>query len=243
MKTVLITGAAKGIGASIARKFAHNEYNIAINFNSSMKQAEALCLELAAIGVQAISIKADLTNQNDILNLVSTTIKTFGHIDVLINNAGISIEGLFFEEDFKKTFDIINTNVLTAMNVTKETIKHMLPRGCGNIVNISSIWGVVGACLEVSYSTSKAALIGFTKALSKEISPNGIRVNCVSPGAIKTDMLNGYSEVELQEIINSTDLGRLGSADDIADAVYFLSSENASFITGQNIIVDGGFID
>lgn len=237
IKTVLITGASRGIGAAAARLFAANGYTVIINYLNSPEKALELAEETGGY-----VIKADVSDIVQTENMINEIIEKFGKIDVLVNNAGISVTGVFDmvpPEDVKKLFDI---NVFGTLNCTRSVLPHMIRRKYGKIINVASMWGETGASCEVHYSASKAAVIGFTKALAKETGPSGINVNCVSPGLIMTDMNNCYSADELDEIIGEIPLGRSGSPFDVAETILFLASEKSSFITGQTIGVNGGMV-
>lgn len=237
LKTVLITGASRGIGAETARVFSENGYTVIINYNNSEKKAETLAEEIGGIAV-----KADISDIRQTENMINEIIDRYKKIDVLVNNAGISVTGLFDivpAEDVKRLFDI---NVFGTLNCTKFVLPHMLRRKYGKIINIASMWGETGASCEVHYSASKAAIIGFTKALAKEVGASGINVNCISPGMILTDMTSCYTEEEILDITAEIPMGRCGSPRDAAEAVFFLSTEKASFITGQVLGVNGGMV-
>lgn len=238
MKTVIITGASRGIGLAAALKFIKEGYNTVVNYNSSEKEAK----ELASAFPNAIAVKADITKETEAALLISEALKVFGSADILINNAGICHYGLFQDfthEDYEKIF---GTNVLGTMNVTKKVLPHMIRNQRGSIVNISSVWGVSGASCEVLYSASKSAVIGFTKALAKEVAPSGIRVNAIAPGVTDTDMLKKFSAEERAELCNEIPLGKIAAPSEIAEAIFFLATEKSSYITGQVLTIDGGFI-
>lgn len=242
MKNVLITGASGDIGAEIAINFAKNGYNVGIHYNTSKEKAKTLLKAVKEYGVDAEIFQADVSNYSEVETLCKNFIDRFKSIDALINNAGISkiapINDLTnFEWD-----KIISVNLSSAFYFSKALLPYFLKNKNGNIVNISSIWGVNGASCEVAYSASKAGLIGFTKALSKELGPSGIRVNAVSPGMIDTKMNNSIPEEEINAFLENTALGLIGTAKNVADTVYFLCSENASYITGENIVIDGGIV-
>lgn len=243
MKTVLITGASRGIGQGIALKFSENGYNVAINYNKSKDHAENLCEEICKNGGVAKCFSADISQKDEVKKLIGEVISCFGGIDVLVNNAGIAlVQGLFTDfnsEDEKKVFDV---NVFGMMNCCREVLPYFVKEKKGKIINISSIWGVSGASCEAIYSASKGAVISFTKALAKELGPSGITVNCVSPGLIETDMNSSLSMEDKEEFLKDVPLGRTGTPKDVANAVFFLASSDAGYITGQNIAVDGGFI-
>lgn len=237
LKTVLITGASRGIGAATAELFAENGYTVIINYNSSSEKAAALAEKTGGT-----AIKADVSDIAETERMVNEVIEKYGKIDVLVNNAGISLTGLFdlvSDEDARKIFDI---NVFGTLNCTKKVLPHMLKRKYGKIINVSSMWGQTGGSCEVHYSATKAAVIGFTRALAREVGASGINVNCVAPGMVLTDMTSCYTDEEVAEITEDIPLGRCGSPRDIAETVLFLASEKASYITGQVVGVNGGMV-
>lgn len=240
--TVLITGASRGIGAECARTFAKNGYNVAINYFRSEKNALDLKAEINDGGGVAEIFKADVSDEKQVEEMISAVVKRFGKVNVLVANAGVSKSGVFSDmtqSDFDKIFD---TNVRGMFNVVKGVLPHMYERESGSIVTISSIWGQTGGSCEVLYSMSKAAIIGMTKALAKEVAPMHIRVNSVSPGAIDTDMLSCLTDEEKEDFIMQTPLNRLGKPKDVADAVLFLADDDkSSFITGHVLSVNGGY--
>lgn len=243
MKTVLITGGSRGIGAETAKIFAKSGYNVAINYNNSKDAAQSLCNEIKALGGCAEIFKADVSDVGQAEKIVEDIIEKFGAIDVLVNNAGIALgQGLFTDftdADAKKVFD---TNVFGMMNCSRAVIPHMVRQKSGKIINVSSIWGVCGGSCEVIYSSAKAAVIGFTKALAKELAPSGINVNCVAPGMIDTDMNSILSKEDMEAFCEEVPLGRIGLPKDVAESILFLASDGADYITGQTIVVDGGII-
>lgn len=241
-KTVLITGASRGIGRAAAVTFAQNGYNVAINYNKSSEAAEKLCSELKQYGVKAIALQSDVADKSAVDKMVQRIEDELEKITVLVNNAGIAEQALFSditEEMWNRMFDV---NVKGAYNCTQAVLPHMIHNKCGRIINVSSMWGISGASCEVHYSASKAALIGFTKSLAKEVGLSGITVNCVAPGVIATEMNGHLSEEIIEELKNETPLNRIGTPEDVAEAIFFLASDKASFITGQVLSVDGGFI-
>lgn len=242
MKTVLVTGASRGIGKEIAIKFAENGYNVILNYNKNQKKAELLANKLNKMGCRTLICKADVSNDKEVNKMVDTALKTFGSIDVLVNNAGVALSKILQETsslEIQKTFGV---NTFGTINCTKAVVKNMISNKVGKIINISSIWGKVGASMETIYSASKGAVIAFTLALAKELAPSNISVNCICPGVVETDMLKCYTEQEKNELRLNTPMLRLGKPEDIANAVYFLATENASFITGQVLTIDGGFV-
>ena len=241
MKTVVVTGASKGIGRAVAKEFANNGYNVVICYNKSVSDAQQLLNEVSQT-TRAIAVKVDVSNEDDVKNMVEITKKTFGNIDVLVNCAGVSDTRLLIDstkEDYDFVFD---TNMRGTYNTCKLVGREMLSNQSGKIINISSIWGVLGGSCESVYSASKGAIIAFTKALAKELGPNGINVNAVAPGVIQTDMTKNVTNEIKQEIMESSALGRLGTPEDVAGVVSFLASEKSEFITGQVISVDGGWL-
>lgn len=241
-KTVLITGASRGIGKAAAEAFAKAGYDIAVNYNKSEDAALSLCAELKKLSVRALPFRADVADKKAVEEMYFEIEKAFGGASVLVNNAGIAEQSLFTditEEMWDRMFAV---NVKGAYNCTQAVLPKMIHEKYGRIINISSMWGISGASCEVHYSASKAALIGFTKALAKEVGLSGITVNCVAPGVIDTEMNGKLSPETMAELKENTPLGRIGTTRDVAETVLFLASEKASFITGQVISVDGGFI-
>ena len=242
MDTVLITGAATGIGRAAALLFAANGYNVAVHYNQSEREAQELCGQIAERGGRAIALQADVADAAQVNAMTQRVTEVFGHIDVLVNNAGIAQTKLFTDltaDDWDAMFSV---NVKGVFHCCQAVLPGMISRKVGCIVNVSSIWGMVGASCEVHYSAAKAAVIGLTKALAKELGPSGIRVNCVAPGVIETRMIDGLDDNTKEALKEETPLGRLGTAEDVAQAIRFLASENAGFITGQVLSPNGGFV-
>ena len=239
MKTAVITGAARGIGAATAKFFAEKGFNVCVNYVRSEEKAQALARALPS----AVEIKADVSIKEEARALIETAVGTFGGIDVLVNNAGIALPQKLVTDVSDEEFnEIFNTNIKGTHNAVSAALPYMISRKCGSIVNLASLWGVRGGSCEAVYTASKAAVIGYTKALAAEVGPSGIRVNCVAPGVIDTDMVQVLGEDTLRDLAAQTPLGRLGTPEDIAEAVCFLASDKASFITGQVLTADGGFI-
>jgi len=242
MKTVLITGASRGIGADIARIFAKNGYNVVINYFKSNQKAENLADELARKGTRAIAIKADIGDPVQVKMLVKQTLDIFGKIDVLVNNAGIALNKLLIDCSTAEIDDVVVTNLMGTIYTTKEVLPSMMSNMDGKIINISSMWGNVGGSMESVYSASKGGIIAFTKAVAKEVGLNNINVNCVCPGVILTDMTKNISVTDMRDLQDQTALGRIGQPQDVAGVVYYLATEQANYITGTVINVDGGII-
>lgn len=241
MKTVLITGSSRGIGAAIARRLAKS-YKIVINYNKSEDAALALLDELREVNPNVIAVKADVSKEDEVDSLFETINKNFGHVDILINNAGRSYVGLIQDMAFDKWQEIIATNLNSVFLASKKALGPMISQKSGVIINISSIWGSEGASLEVAYSASKGGINSFTKALAKELAPSNIRVNAIAPGVVLTDMMKeDYSKRELDLITEDIGMGRLADPKEIANLVEFLISDEASYITGSIIDINGGF--
>ncbi|MCM1365057.1 MAG: glucose 1-dehydrogenase [Faecalibacterium sp.] len=239
-KTALITGATGGIGEALCRTFAKNGYNIIAHCFKNEQTGKNLCCQLEEeFHIKTHLIKANLANRDE-TKLLAQEALSFGNVDVLINNAGIAHQNLFQCVDDEKAHEIFLINAENTVLLTKEIIQNMISRHSGKIINISSMWGITGGSCEVHYSASKAAIIGFTKALAKEVGPSSITVNCIAPGLIDTKMNGHLDSASIAEIIEETPLSRIGKPQDVASLAAFLASEDASFITGQIISVDGG---
>ena len=237
MQTALMIGGSRGIGAEMVRAFCRAGYQVAFTYCKSREEAEGLAKET---GAQPFF--CDGRKEADIIALEKAVSNDFKHLDALIYNAGMAYSGLIQDMTAAEWDDLFSLNVRGAFLATKYFLPSMISRQAGSILYISSMWGQVGASCEAAYSASKAALIGFTKAVAQEVGPSHVRVNCIAPGVIETDMLKCYSQEDLQALSDETPLQRLGKANDVAQAALFLSGANASFITGQILGVNGGFV-
>lgn len=237
-KVILITGASRGIGNNIAKNLAKENIVIA-NYNNSEAEAKKLKKELEEKNINIDIIKADVCNRNQVKEMIKQTIDKYGHIDVLINNAGISQYKLFTDITDSDWAEIINTNLNSNFIVTQEVVKNMIHNKEGLIVNISSIWGITGAAMEVAYSTSKAGIIGLTKSLAKELGPSNIRVNAIAPGIINTSMNSKFSEEEINNIQEEIPLEKIGEPEEITKCIEWLIKDN--YTTGQVISINGGW--
>lgn len=241
MKTVLITGSSRGIGAAIAQRL-NDEYKIVINYNNSKDQAMNLLENLRKTNPNVIAVKADVSKEEDVNMLFDLAEKNFSHVDILINNAGISHFSQIQDIEFETWKKVISTNLNSVFLSSKRAIPNMIKNNYGVIINMSSIRGDFGASMEALYSTSKGAINTFTKALSKELAPSGIRVNAVAPGIVDTDMMrNDFSYQELEELKKEVSVNRFAKPEEIADLINYLISDQASYITGDIIHINGGF--
>ncbi len=244
MKNVLITGGSGGIGSALAVAFAQAGCNVAVHCNKNLEKAENLAKILnQSYGASAVAVRADVSDSDSVKAMFDTIDSTLGSVDILINNAGIAQQKLFTDITYDDWKNMLGTNLDGVFYCSQEVLKrYMIKNHSGVILNISSMWGQVGASCEVHYSAAKAGVIGLTKALAKEVGLSGIRVNCICPGVIMTDMMKDFDEQTITELKEETPLNMLGTPKDIADTAVFLCSDKAKFITGQILGVNGGFV-
>lgn len=235
-KVALVTGASRGIGKACALALAESGFSIVINYVSSKAGADAVVEEIKSKGGDARAVQFDVSNKKQVNAAIEEIIKTYGQIDVLVNNAGITRDGLIIRMDDENWEAVINTNLNSVFYVTKPVVKAMMKKRSGSIINMASVCGIYGNAGQTNYSAAKAGIIGFTKALAKEVASRGITVNAVAPGFIQTDMTDG---LETEKIAENIPLKRLGQVEDIAKAVKFLACD-ASYVTAQVLQVDGG---
>ncbi|GAV24992.1 beta-ketoacyl-ACP reductase [Carboxydothermus islandicus] len=241
-KVVLVTGASRGIGRKIAEKFALAGAKVGINYARNDLLAGQLKDELKSKGADVLLLKGDVSQKEEVERIFKELVATFGKIDIVINNAGITKDKLLLRMSYDDFDSVIKTNLYSTFLVTREAAKIMLKQRFGRIINISSVVGIKGNAGQANYAASKAAIIGFTKAVALELASRGITVNAVAPGYIKTDMTENLDEKVKEALLNAIPAERLGTPDDVAAAVLFLASEGAGYITGQTIVVDGGMV-
>lgn len=241
-QVILVTGGSRGIGKAIALKYAKNGYNVVLNYLSDSTDVQKLIEEFKEYGAEVLCIKADISKSEQVKELVEKAIERFGKIDVLVNNAGITKDTLLMrmkEEDFDRVIDI---NLKGTFLVTKEVVPYMMKKRNGRIISLSSVVGISGNAGQSNYAASKAGIIGFTKSLAKELASRNIRANCVAPGFIETDMTSVLSDEIKNNISAQIPMKRMGTPEDVANVVYFLGSEESSYVTGQTINIDGGML-
>ncbi len=237
--TALVTGASRGIGAATARALARAGCRVALNYRQGREDALALEREL---GPQARAFQADISREEEVAAMLARIEAWQGPVDILVNNAGIALEGLLTDTTVEEWDRVFAVNVRGAFLCARSVLPGMISRRRGRIVNIASMWGQVGASCEVAYSASKAALIGMTRALAKEVAPCGITVNCVAPGVVDTAMMAGYSPADIDDLNRRTPLGRMAAPEEIAGAVLYLAGDAAGYVTGEVLPVNGGFV-
>jgi 3-oxoacyl-[acyl-carrier protein] reductase len=241
-KVCIVTGGASGIGKAISLALAKAHAKIVINYNSSQTDAEALVQEIEAFGGSALAVKANISNFDEAKNLVDEAIKTFGRLDVLVNNAGITDDTLLLRMTEDQFDRVINTNLKGVFNMVKHSLRPIMKSDAGRIINISSVSGLIGNIGQINYSAAKAGVIGLTKSLAREVSSRNVTVNAVAPGFIETKMTDKLPEEMRAEFLRNIPLKRFGKPEEIANACVFLASDLASYITGQTITIDGGMV-
>ncbi len=242
MKYALITGGSRGIGAAAARLFAQRGWGVAVGYDRSEAQAQALVQELSRLGVPALGVRADVADAGQAGQMVDNVLEKFCQLDILVCSAGISHVGLISQIDEYQWRRLFAVNVDGVHHCCRAVLPHMLERKSGSIVTVSSMWGQVGASCEAAYSATKGAVIAYTKALAKELGPSGIRVNCVAPGVIDTEMNAHLTREDLAALADETPLGRIGTPQEAAAAIAFLAGDESSFLTGQVLAPNGGLV-
>jgi 3-oxoacyl-[acyl-carrier protein] reductase len=241
-KIAVVTGSSRGIGSGIARSLATLGARVVINHRSSPDGAEAVAADIRAAGGQALVIQADVSLSNEAQRLIKETIDTYGQIDILVNNAGTTRDKLIMQMKEEDWDVVLQTNLSSVYHCSKAVIRPMMKKRSGRIINVTSVVGLAGQAGQTNYAASKAGIIGFTKSLAREVGSRNITVNAVAPGYIPTALTNVLPEEQTQSIVQNTPLGRMGTLEDVAAAVMFLVSDEASFITGQVLTVDGGLV-
>lgn len=241
-KTAIITGASRGIGAEIARKFAADGAKVVVNYSGSQEKAEAVVADIQANGGEAIAVKANVSDSESVKAMVDETMKTFGSVDILVNNAGITRDNLMMRMKDDEWDDVINTNLKGVFICTKAVTRQMMKQRAGRIINIASIVGVMGNAGQANYVASKAGVIGLTKTTARELASRGITANAVAPGFITTDMTDQLTDEVQKVMLGQIPLGRFGAPEDVAKAALFLASDDASYMTGQTLHLDGGMV-
>jgi len=241
-KVAIITGASRGIGKGIAIELAKAGCCVVINYKSNDEAAEKTMHEIRELGAYALKIKGDVSDYEFSKEMMNTTLEKLGRIDILINNAGISKVGLFMDATIEEWDNVLDVNLKGTINCCHNVVQEMIKQKSGSIINISSMWGNVGASCEVIYSASKGAINAFTKALAKELAPSNIRVNAIAPGVIDTEMNSFLTEGERKSLVDEIPMMKFGEVQDVGMLVTFLASENSKYITGQVITIDGGMI-
>jgi 3-oxoacyl-[acyl-carrier protein] reductase len=241
-KVAVVTGSSKGIGAAIAKLLAAQGAKVVVNYRSSAQAAEVVVADIKAAGGEAVAYEADVSQSDAASQLMKAAIDTYGQIDILVNNAGITRDKLIMTMKDDDWETILQTNLSSVYYCSKAVIRPMMKKRRGRIINMTSVVGLAGQAGQTNYAASKAGIIGFTKALAKEVGSRNITVNAVAPGFIPTDLTNVLPEEQIKAIMQNTPLGRLGTLEDVAHAVLFLASDEASFVTGQVLTVDGGLV-
>ena len=241
-KTVLITGASRGIGAACARRYARAGYQVALNYCNAEDRARALLDELRGEGAEVSLFRADVGSTEEVRGMIDSVLNKYCQLDVLVCNAGVDSQGLLTDctdEEWRRVFNI---NMDGTFRCCREVLPHFIHRKQGRIVTVSSMWGQTGGSCEVAYSATKAAIIGFSRALAKEVGPSGVTVNCVAPGVIDTEMNGNLTPEDMEALKEETPLEVIGTPEDVAESIFFLTSDAAKFITGQVLSPNGGIL-
>lgn len=241
-KVAVITGAARGIGKAIALKFASQGYHVVINYRGSEEKANAVKEQCIALGVEALTYQGDVSHYQEMEDMMKAVMEKFGRIDVLVNNSGITKDQLLLKMDSESFMDVIDVNLKGTFNTIKAVSRIMMKQKSGVIINMSSVIGEIGNAGQANYAASKAGVLGLTKSIAKEFAPRHIRVNAIAPGFIATDMTDVLNEQTKENILQAIPLKSLGEAEDVANVAYFLASDDAKYITGQVINIDGGMV-
>ncbi|WP_418552786.1 3-oxoacyl-[acyl-carrier-protein] reductase [Longibaculum muris] len=241
-KVAVITGAARGIGKAIALKFASQGYHVVINYRGSEEKANAVKEQCITLGVEALTYQGDVSHYQEMEDMMKAVMEKFGRIDVLVNNSGITKDQLLLKMDSESFMDVIDVNLKGTFNTIKAVSRIMMKQKSGVIINMSSVIGEIGNAGQANYAASKAGILGLTKSIAKEFAPRHIRVNAIAPGFIATDMTDVLNEQTKENILQAIPLKSLGEAEDVANVAYFLASDDAKYITGQVINVDGGMV-
>ena len=241
-KTVLITGASRGIGAQTARRFAAAGFRVAVNYRADEAGALALCREIAGQGGAALPVRADVSDPEQAAGMVDTVLENFCQLDILVCNAGAGYQTLLSDMTTAQWRQVMGVNLDGVFYCCRAALPHMIHRKKGKIITVSSMWGVTGGSCEAAYSAAKAGVIGLTRALAKEVGPSGITVNCVAPGVIDTKMNENLGPQDLAALAEETPLGRIGTPADVAEAIFYLASPGADFVTGQVLQPNGGIV-
>ncbi len=241
-KTALVTGSSRGIGKAIALNLGKNGANVVVNYSGNKEKAEQVVEEIKSYGQQAIAVQANVADPEDVKQMVKETIDTFGSLDILVNNAGITRDNLLMRMKEDEFDQVIDTNLKGVFNCIKAVTRQMMKQRAGKIINISSVVGVSGNPGQTNYVAAKAGVIGMTKSVAQELASRNILVNAVAPGFISTEMTNELTDEQKQSMFDLIPLNRLGEAEDVANAVKFLASEDSDYMTGQTLHVNGGMV-
>lgn len=241
-KVAIVTGASRGIGQAIALELAKKGANVVVNYANNTEKAEEVVRQIEATGSNALSIKADIRDENQMKDLVKEVVQTFGQIDILVNNAGVTNDNLIMRMKEEAFDEVVATNLKGAFICTKAVARHMMKQKSGKIINVASIVGVTGNPGQANYAAAKSGVIGLTKTTAQEFASRNILVNAVAPGFITTEMTDALSDEQTNDMLNMIPLNRLGKSEDVAKVVRFLASDDANYITGQTIQIDGGMV-